>query len=348
MFNTRFFRTSDIQRYRIDRTRELAELKTLLLERGGNVLLHGARGVGKTFLLKMFLEDIAREKSSAFAFFFPVDINMVHTTRTHGDQSAFPLAFFYSLLASAWSQVANLPYVSLVTSHESGLKRLNFKTKNIELLARIYRQTHSSESEASYQKSAGLGAKAILEGNIDEEWKTKYALLPSHAIEVRHYIADLQKVIESETGCKRIIALCDEANLLPEEWQKKLIGGHIRELSDMGIQFVFAAGHFKRLEAVSIEDYFDGVIELRGIPEAFFRDYLASYYPEEVSHCSARAIKIIYDFSEGNPRLGMSIFLDASSLMHKNKRKTIRSEDAVAAVERARRSLAKFIKNYES
>src|ERR1035437_8908366 len=93
---------ADVTRLRVNRVDELRSVKQALLKRGGNVFLYGPRGVGKTFLLRMLVDDLSCQKDSVFSFLFPVDLAVVQVARTQGDSNAFPLAFLYSLLAAAW------------------------------------------------------------------------------------------------------------------------------------------------------------------------------------------------------------------------------------------------------
>lgn len=94
------FESADEIRARcIDRKREVDTCLEALVEHGHNVLVHGTRGVGKTFLLRL-VEDGLR----ATERFFPCFANLASLSAYGGpsDTSGFPRAVLLQLCASIW------------------------------------------------------------------------------------------------------------------------------------------------------------------------------------------------------------------------------------------------------
>jgi hypothetical protein len=290
----------------------------------------------------MLVDDLGAQNHRTFPFFFPVDLAVVQVAQSHGDSSAFPLAFLYSLLAAAWSHVTGMPHISLALRDQSKTRSEAISGKLDELILQIRRQVFLRESESAYQRGSIIGGSAIIKGELAEEWHTKATLSAGHDAEVRHYIADLKKAISDSLKCERIVALCDEANLLPEEWQKKLIGGHIRELSDLGIQFVFVAGYIEQLKPVNLPEYFDSFMELKGIPKREFREFLGKHFQGEIEKLSMSALNTIYTFTNGNPRISLEVVAQAIELATRSKRTSVRLGDAAAAIKQAQKRLDAF------
>ena len=65
--------SKDIELHRVDRTDELASCVQALTTNYHNVLLHGSRGVGKTFLVKLILNRINKEYSNIFTTHVEID-----------------------------------------------------------------------------------------------------------------------------------------------------------------------------------------------------------------------------------------------------------------------------------
>jgi hypothetical protein len=235
-----------------------------------------------------------------------------------------------------------MPHISLALRDQSKTRSEAISGKLDELILQIRRQVFLRESESAYQRGSIIGGSAIIKGELAEEWHTKATLSAGHDAEVRHYIADLKKAISDSLKCERIVALCDEANLLPEEWQKKLIGGHIRELSDLGIQFVFVAGYIEQLKPVNLPEYFDSFMELKGIPKREFREFLGKHFQGEIEKLSMSALNTIYTFTNGNPRISLEVVAQAIELATRSKRTSVRLGDAAAAIKQAQKRLDAF------
>jgi len=314
--NARYWRQEDVVRLRVDRAADVQRL-IRAVDRGANILVYGPRGVGKTFLLRMLLIELERRKAGVFPIYYQASLTVTHAKPKFGEEVAFKYALLFELISAVWYQLAQLPHIALAAAKRA--EEIRFRSTGI--IADIHLRLVSSERENTYQRSNTLGADHIIAAKLDEERSSKTKFGGVEPLELSHYIADLKAVIETETKCTRLLVLCDEANLLPEEWQRMLIGSHVAELSALGLQFVFVADRKMEFENVLLEDYFEVFHELKGIPATYWRQFVANHFPDDHSLIDQPIAKAVFRAFLGNPRICVGAFEEIINLTREREKK---------------------------
>ena len=120
-----------------------------------------------------------------------------------------------------------------------------------------------------------------------------------------------------------------------------MVANHIRVFSDQAIQFVFVAGYVPELEHIAIPDFFDAVIELKGLP----REHILALFEKTIIpqgfHFEGNAFEEIFSYCQGNPRKAIAVAWDAATISAETNDCVVServAQHAIAAAEKLRGS----------
>jgi hypothetical protein len=248
---------------RVDRESELAICTEALLDRSVNVFLWGARGVGKSFLLRLVEEELDRAE--------PVLTAQVNVTGLRGfGQSdfseAFPAAVLLSLCNAAWKGILGRSYSELRATldlSEGDIRRPNKLARTIEV---IYTQVMAAQRKARYEHFNSVGFSAAAKGEKSETGSVEQLQPSILPFEFFEYCEELLAALV-EHGKSRIVALCDEANHLPLKEQQRLLGQYMEMFTSRRVQFLFVAGYRSDTDPPAPPEGFSCALELKGLRE---------------------------------------------------------------------------------
>jgi ribosomal protein L31E len=313
----------EIMRLRTDRFDEIDICLGTILKTRNNIYLYGERGIGKTFLLKTLYNEILKEDNKVFPFF----LNLFSLSRDsigHGEY-AFSSFLALELIKSIWEEIYKKSHSDLINkaispeAGDSNLKKINF-------LQKVYANLRASLYKMDFTSENNIGVKAIISGNIkiNETESREYGqLLP---FEVISYIEEIKNYLKVNEKKIKIVALCDEANLMSEEWQQAVLTKHIDIFSNIGIQFVFVAGYLIRHKDIIVPNSFEKVIEITGINKDYIEELLQKHYQSTDFKIKPELVDYLWKKTNGNPRRILSIASEALVRDYKNNKIEITKE----------------------
>lgn len=307
-------RIEEILKLRTDRTKEIEVCIGTILKTKNNIYLYGERGIGKTFLLRTLYSEIKNKDKNVFPFY----LNLFSLTREsiHFGEYAFSSFLTLALITSIWTEIYNKSHSDLINktiSPEAGdtsLKKINF-------LQKVYANLRTSLYKMDFSTENDIGVKAFVTGNMklkESEAREFGHLLP---FEVISYIEEIIEYLKKNEKKVKIVALCDEANLMSEEWQKDVLARHIDIFSNLGIQFVFVAGYLIKHSEIIIPDSFEKVIEVKGIDKEYITELIKKHYASTDFIIKPDVLEYLHKTTKGNPRRILGIASDAITIDYK-------------------------------
>jgi len=304
VYNARGLNNDQILQTRVNRVSEVQACIRCLRERGENAFVWGARGVGKTFLLRLIASELSTD-----ATILPVWVDVFATARvgSPAPSTAFPESVLLATCAEIWRSLIKKPYSSLracLDLREGDIRRRSPLEKVVET---VYSRVMSSQRKAHYQYENSVGFSAGAKGEKKETGWVEQEQPPIMPFEFLEFSNELARAL-IDVGKERVIATCDEANLLPIDEQAALLSHYLDLFNARGTQFLFVAGTLPGdSEPPPIPDGFDLVLPLQGLaPEA-----CAELLQKQASSLGYRiaepAFAIAAEQTKGNPRLLLSL-----------------------------------------
>jgi Cdc6-like AAA superfamily ATPase len=247
---------------RIDRESELAACVQHLGYHSENMFLWGARGVGKTFLVRLVHAELEAKDDILCA---SVDMLGLPGFGRHDPATAFPEAVLLALCTSIWKNIVGKPYSELRGRLELSEGSIRLSTKIEKVVESIYKQVMISQRKSRYEYSNSVGFSAAAKGEKKEIGWVEQEQPPVLPFEFLEYCEELLHAL-LKVGKRRIVALCDEANRLPFEKQEEILGRYVDLFASRNVQFLFVAG-VHRFESTPppIPEGFDQVLHLQGL-----------------------------------------------------------------------------------
>ncbi|MCH8903421.1 MAG: ATP-binding protein [Bacteroidetes bacterium] len=295
----------EIEKLRIDRVEEIDSCIGTILKTKNNIFMYGQRGVGKTFLLKTIYNETIREDKSVFPFF----LNLFSLSRSLVDHGEYAFSSFLALeiITSIWTELYRKPHSELINRAISPAAGDSSLISKLNYLQTTYANLKASLFKMQFESEHNVGVKAIVSGHIktNETESREYGqLLP---FEIISYIKELQDFLNKKEKKIKLIALCDEANLMSEEWQKAVLSKHIDIFSNIDIQFVFVAGYIEGYQDLSIPDTFEYIFELHGMNKEHLVSLIGNHFPDSELKISQETLSHLYKSTKGNPRSVLEI-----------------------------------------
>lgn len=307
-FNAAALSDSELQEIRVDRDKELRESQQALQSRH-NVLLHGERGLGKTFLARLLCLEIQKADPTALPIF--MSMAGLHAYSPHDSVGAFPRSVLLQACAAIWRTLADRSYLDIrATLDESGAE-ITLRTRAERLLVRIYKLLMHSDKRSQFEFANSVGFVAGLKGEKSE--KTKQSFLQSDVLpfEFAELADELRLNVLPEYGKRRIIAICDEANLLPLQEQESILTRHLELFASKHLQFVFVVSHLAR-EVIELPAAFETRIEVCRLDKLAISELLKKIMARGFFDFAEDVVDILFEHFGGHPR----VTLEAAAQMH--------------------------------
>jgi hypothetical protein len=299
-FNTRQIPAEEVTELRVNREAEVDACVGHLNHRRANVFLWGARGVGKTFLVRLVDQELRNETSILSA---SIDVLGLPGFARANPATAFPEAVLLGICSAIWKEVLKRPYSELRARLDLREGDIRLPSKLARSLEKLYLQMMASQRKAHYEYSNSVGFSAGAKGEKKETGWVEQEQPPVLPFEFLEFCEELLEALK-EHGKTRIVALCDEANLLPFEQQRDILGRYIDLFTSRSVQFLFVAG-VQRWDAIPppVPEGFDLILELRGLKGRAAAELLGKAARYQGVDIEADAVEIGQSQLDGNPRL---------------------------------------------
>ena len=320
---------NELEQIRVDRDAELDACVRHLNVHGQNAFLWGTRGVGKTFLLRLVEENLRTDNR-----ILPVSVDVLGLPgfgRSNAT-TAFPEAVLLSICTTIWKDVLGKPYSELRARLNLRQGDLRLRSKLAKTVEEIYLHCMGSQKKAHYEYTNSVGFSAGATGEKKETGWAEHEQPPILPFEFMEFCEELLRVME-EHGKTRIIALCDEANLLPSCQQRDILARYIDLFASRSIQFLFVAGVPDwEPRPPFIPDGFDLILELKGLHANAAKQLLCNIAKRAGKELVPEAAEIAQEQLLGNPR--MMIMALKSVVIDSPQTNTITSQALKSACDR--------------
>lgn len=283
---------------RVDRDIELKQYIDALFGRSENLLIYGSRGVGKTFLAKLLLDEI----ESNFNDTTPVFVNLSGLLAYNGDEvTSFPFEVLLGLCTTIWGKVLNKEYSTLRSVLSETGREIKFRNKGEKKIVDIYRLLLTSKvrMRAGLEYSVGVSSNLGTTRSTQKEW-SEIDVLPFEFFE---FVEEIKKETLLPYGKKRIVIICDEANKLPIFQQAAILERYIELFAASKVQFVFIAGYHPGEKVIPISYGFQNIIELEGFQDKQNIKELINKHTSAINVSFLdSAIDVVWGIFKGHPR----------------------------------------------
>jgi len=284
----------------VDRDDELKQCVDALFSRSENILIYGTRGVGKTFLVRLLLEEI----KSHFNDTVPVFVNLTGLLAygTREIASAFPNAVLLEICRTIWVDVMGKSYSKLRNSLSETGSEIKLRKKGEKKVAEIYRLLMTSARRTRFSQLSSFGVSAILKGNIQENMQKEWSEIDVLPFEFFEFVEEIKKESLHPYRKERIIAICDEANKLPIFQQADILERYLELFAAKQVLFVFVAGYRFDEKIGALPSGFQNILELRGFREKRYVKELIDKHTSKVDFSFLdSAIDIVWEAVKGHP-----------------------------------------------
>ncbi len=292
---------------RVDRDREVELFSKELANSESNIFVYGPRGVGKTFLAKLIYDHIPSVNKHAFPFFLSLSDMALHSNQ--GLQVNIKAQLLLQLVAFAWTNLLRRSYSELKSG--SDLKGKDILSGSVEnRYFQIYSALRYPIHKRTYRRETKAGITAIVKGELGEatvEERQTDDLLP---FEYFAFLEEFRHELERNHGITKLVAICDEGNLLPLEMQSSLMRENIPIFRNKGLQFLFVGcGAPDELSSIS-EECFEKIEELNGIPKGYIPEFCQKRTGKSNLSFDVAALNALHKATGGNPRYLLIILSD--------------------------------------
>ncbi|MCK4397475.1 MAG: orc1/cdc6 family replication initiation protein [Methanophagales archaeon] len=289
-----------IKLMRVNRDDELRQCIDALFGRSENLLLYGSRGVGKTFLVRLLLEEIR----SRFEDTLPAFMNMTGLLAYEpvGVVSAFPNAVLLELCRTIWVDVLGNEYSTLRGVLSETGREIKFRKKGEKKVVEIYRLLMTSARRMRVSREYSVGVSAVLKGGTKEDTQREWSEIDTLPFEFFEFVEEIKKETLRPNGKERIIAICDEANKLSIFQQAEILERYLELFAAKQVQFVFVAGYRPGEKVGPVPYGFQNLVELKGFQE---KQHVKELIDKHTSTISVSfldsAIDVVWDVFKGHP-----------------------------------------------
>ena len=159
----------------------------------------------------------------------------------------------------------------------------------------------SSNYAARKKLYTSLGMNSVIKGEMHEELGIEKKQLDVLPFEFSQFVDEITKYVLKPLGKTRIIAFCDEANLIPLFQQEDILNRYFELFNTKQVQFIFIAGINSWSKIHDISNCFDSIFEIKGLTN--FNDVKNLINQEESGiFFEDSGINFLFDEFDGNPR----------------------------------------------
>jgi AAA+ ATPase superfamily predicted ATPase len=285
---------------RVNRDIELKQCIDALFGRSENLLLYGSRGVGKTFLVRLLLEEI----KSRFEDTVPAFVNLTGLLAYDpvGIVSAFPNAVLLELCRTIWVDVLGKEYSTLRDVLSETGREIKFRKKGEKKVVDIYRLLMTSARRMKVSQEHSVGVSAVFKGDTKEGTEREWSEIDTFPFEFFEFVEEIKKETLRPNGKERIITICDEANKLPVFQQTEILERYLELFAARQVQFVFVAGYRHGEKVGLVPSGFQNIVELKGFQEKRHVKELIDKHTSTIGVSFLdSAIDVIWDVFKGHP-----------------------------------------------
>lgn len=293
----------------VNRDNELSLCSQSIIRLGHNVLVYGERGIGKTFLVRKLHKIISDENPEIFPIF--INLSGLHAYAEDA-ASAFPRAILIQLCSAIWTKIFNKEYLSLREDLSEKGFEVNIKSKAEKTVHRIYKHLMLTSRKTTYEWSNVVGFSAGAKGEKSEKGVAESEPLKILPFEFLEFAEELYESVLLPNGKTRVVALCDEANVLPQFEQENILERYLSLFAVRQIQFLFVAGFYPWDQIPSLPRCFETFLELKGLCEKDTHALLVHTAQALKVSVPLEASRIFHTQFKGNPRLILMAFSEAA------------------------------------
>jgi energy-coupling factor transporter ATP-binding protein EcfA2 len=297
----------NLARHCVDREMELASALDAI-ESGENLLIYGDRGIGKSFLARLINLEIAKRES-----FFPVMVDVSHLPGYGVDPvaAAFPRAVLLQVCVEIWKNLLGHSFLEL---NGSRLRHQPiFEDSTRTTVREVYLYLIADSEGASLGRERTIGASAIVKSEAKEDATRRWDRSNLLPFEFFEFAEAIQNDVLKPLGKSKLVAICDEANLLSLIQQQEILDRYLELFLRKKVQFVFVAARLP-VGSPNLPAAFRQVIELRGWPEINCLFDLITRAEPDISFTS-EAVQATWEAFLGHPRKSLNALLHASHIV---------------------------------
>jgi len=290
---------------RVDRNDEIKQCIDSLFSRSENILIHGSRGVGKTFLVRLLLDEIKLRFKDTVPVFLNLTGLFVYEPREI--VSAFPNAVLLGICRTTWVDVLGKEYLTLRSSLSEPSNKIKFRKKGERTVADIYRllMISARKMEASWEHSVGVSA--ALKGDIKKSTRMGWSEIDILPFEFFEFVEEIKKKTLIPNKKERIIAICDEANKLPILQQAGILERYLELFAARKVQFVFVSRYNFVEKFGQVPSGFQKILDLRGFREKrHVKELIDKQTTGTIFSFEDSAIDVVWEAFEGHPYYTLS------------------------------------------
>ena len=288
-----------IKLLKVNRENELKKCVVSLYERSENLLLYGARGVGKTFLVRLIHEEI----KANYAEVVPALVNLTSLFAYHPLNviSAFPKAVLLELCKTIWIDVLGKDYSTLRSVLAETGNELKFRKKGEKKLISIYKLLMTTGRKIKVSDESTIGVAAGFKGDVKSAETREWSEFDTLPFEFFEFIEEIMEVTLKPKKKNRIIILCDEANKLSIFQQSEILERYLELFAARDVQFLFVAGYLRGGKIENLPSVFQNIVELKGFKEKLFVKELIEKHTSnlEISF-SESALDVVWEIFQGH------------------------------------------------
>lgn len=314
----------ELRDVRVDRDREFSLSYEALVHKAHNVLLYGARGTGKTFLIRLLEHEIQSSNSSVFSCI--VNVANLAAYNSTDEVAAFPKAVLLQLCTSLWTRLLGKSYIELRDRLNETGQELTLRKKDERTIQSVYSHLMLQKSVTRSSLSNTVGVTLAVKGVKNEQSSTESEHLPIMPFEIAEFADQLITDVLVPRGKTRVIVLCDESNHIKLYQQEQILEQYFELFSSKHLQFLFVAGIAPWSEKDYIPSCFETTFELKGFAERIHVQELIeaalTANKSTIIQFSPVVIDVLFETFSGHPRKTLyaceKAFAAASGAGHEN------------------------------
>ncbi len=285
----------------VDRKNEMKQCINSLFSKSENVLIHGSRGVGKTFLVRLLLEEIKLRFTNTVPV--PLFLTNLLVYEPRAIVTVFPSSVLLGICRTIWVDVLGKEYLTLRNSLSESSNKIKFKKKSEKIVVDIYRllMTSTRWMEKGWEQSIGISA--AFKGDIKKNTRMGWSEIDILPFEFFEFVDEIKKKTLIPNKKERIVIICDEANKLPALQQANILGRYLELFSTRKIQFVFVSDYGFGEKFEQITSGFQKILKIRGFPEKQHVNELLNKQTAAIDFpFEEEAIDVVWEAFGGHPR----------------------------------------------
>lgn len=326
---------------RVNRDDELSRCLETVCNRRNNLLVYGERGIGKTFLMRLFHQRVETQRKDTIACY----LNLMGLGFYGHDEvalAAFPNEVLIKLCTTLWCKVLSRDYSELRMSASDSPTAITLRTSAEKTITRIYAELVTVARRFHYARESSLGASAVLKGEMKESVAQEWQAIDMLPNDFFHFLDEIFDAVLKPNQIDQVVLICDEVNLRPVPEQQELLVRYLELFGAKNVRFTLVVQPEAAKKVRPILTAFEE-LELGGLPhQTEIQTLLEKHLRDADVSISPEAIPVVWEVFRGHPLYTLQVARQAYDDARRTETQLIDAAQMAIACARTLRYLRKM------